>query len=447
MPSPALKSTPSTQSVQKGQQKELQQSVMNSESTRVDEQEGKDAMIENLVQEIEARMNASENQPVPENSVDVDTLYQKAENLIQELGIDKGAAPRHVRATRLYCYARMKIAQGQPGAKELLFQAVKLHPRRAGVWNCLAELLWRDGDLKQAHDCLLSSLEQSPDKVTLRNLSMLLRKLEGSAKEKADHMSESIIRAKEAVALDINDAESWYVLANAYMAMFFAMSHDHRDLESALKAYYRSENLETGRNNPDLFYNRAQVLAFMEHFSSAIADYERADMLDRSLGAGALAKSLREQVKSTAMHIDSKGRIKPKRLATLRASLEEYIAQPGHEQISVCDLDEGPNTNINIHVKVLMGISASGSPVSTFLALDYKGNIFALSIFHLDETTQSRLGSAKENISISDPLLRTTILDNHRYQSIQVQHPAHVSLNGRQLHSAFAHASMATSTI
>ena len=50
---------------------------------------------------------------------------------------------------------------------------------------------------------------QSKNKVSLRNLSMVLRQLSGPPVEKVKLIEESIERAKEAVQLDLTDGTSW----------------------------------------------------------------------------------------------------------------------------------------------------------------------------------------------------------------------------------------------
>lgn len=50
---------------------------------------------------------------------------------------------------------------------------------------------------------------QSKNKVSLRNLSMVLRQLSGPPVEKIKLIEESVERAKEAVQLDITDGTSW----------------------------------------------------------------------------------------------------------------------------------------------------------------------------------------------------------------------------------------------
>lgn len=51
---------------------------------------------------------------------------------------------------------------------------------------------------------------------------------------------ESLRLAREAVALDVGNATSWYVLGNAYVASFFRNSRGVKDLARALQAYKKA---------------------------------------------------------------------------------------------------------------------------------------------------------------------------------------------------------------
>lgn len=52
-------------------------------------------------------------------------------------------------------------------------------------------------------------LLQSKNKVSLRNLSMVMRQLEGNPEERQSLIKESVERAKDAVQLDLADGTSW----------------------------------------------------------------------------------------------------------------------------------------------------------------------------------------------------------------------------------------------
>lgn len=52
-------------------------------------------------------------------------------------------------------------------------------------------------------------LFQAKNKISLRNLSMVLRQVGGSPSDRAKLVEESVEKAKEAVQLDIQDGTSW----------------------------------------------------------------------------------------------------------------------------------------------------------------------------------------------------------------------------------------------
>ena len=58
-------------------------------------------------------------------------------------------------------------------AEEWLYKAVKLNPRNADAWTVLGHCLWTKGQLAQARNCFLSSLEQAENAEALRQLSMI----------------------------------------------------------------------------------------------------------------------------------------------------------------------------------------------------------------------------------------------------------------------------------
>jgi hypothetical protein len=60
---------------------------------------------------------------------------------------------------------------------------------------------------------------------------------EPNADLKKKNFSDSIQLANKSVALDLGDAQSWYVLGNAHLTNFFANNDSVTELTSALKAY------------------------------------------------------------------------------------------------------------------------------------------------------------------------------------------------------------------
>tara|TARA_Y200000002_G_C22462239_1_gene570880 strand:+ start:61 stop:609 length:549 start_codon:yes stop_codon:yes gene_type:complete len=108
-------------------------------------------------------------------------------------------------------------------AEGMLSKALKLDPNNVDAWNTLGTVFWKKGDLLQAKRCFEGGNERKPNKVSQREISMLIRdsrmaKSQGKAtsvelaKRRMDNIKESIELAKSAVSLDVKDSRSWYVV-------------------------------------------------------------------------------------------------------------------------------------------------------------------------------------------------------------------------------------------
>ena len=108
-------------------------------------------------------------------------------------------------------------------AERMLSKALKLDPSNVDAWNTLGTVFWKKGDLLQAKRCFEGGNERKPNKVSQREISMLIRdsrmaKSQGKAtsvelaKRRMDNIKESIELAKSAVSLDVKDSRSWYVV-------------------------------------------------------------------------------------------------------------------------------------------------------------------------------------------------------------------------------------------
>lgn len=72
------------------------------------------------------------------------------------------------------------------------------------------------------------------------------------------------------------------VLGNAHMTNYFTNRSNVSELQKALQAYSQTEkNLK--EPNPDLFYNRATILEYLERYGEAIQNYNSAYVIDPSL--------------------------------------------------------------------------------------------------------------------------------------------------------------------
>jgi cytochrome c-type biogenesis protein CcmH/NrfG len=82
---------------------------------------------------------------------------------------------------------------------------------------------------------------QARNKISLRNLSMILRQEKvSSAQQRSDNIEKGVAYAKEAVQLDTNDGTSWAVLGNAYLSAFFAWGPNPQTLKLCMSAYQQA---------------------------------------------------------------------------------------------------------------------------------------------------------------------------------------------------------------
>jgi tetratricopeptide (TPR) repeat protein len=64
-------------------------------------------------------------------------------------------------------------------------------------------------------------------------------------------------------------------LGNAHLTNFFVNNEQTLELEHALKAYAQGEKTMT-EPNPDLFFNRATILEYLERYNEATHDFLKA---------------------------------------------------------------------------------------------------------------------------------------------------------------------------
>ncbi|XP_075425315.1 tetratricopeptide repeat protein 5-like isoform X2 [Ascaphus truei] len=95
-------------------------------------------------------------------------------------------------------------------AEDALSKAVKLDPGLVEGWNQLGEAYWKKMDVASAKTCFSGALNHCKNKVSLRNLSMVMRQQRsGDAEENSRNIMESVKQAKQAVQMDTRDGTSW----------------------------------------------------------------------------------------------------------------------------------------------------------------------------------------------------------------------------------------------
>ncbi|KAH0626293.1 hypothetical protein JD844_001203 [Phrynosoma platyrhinos] len=284
-------------------------------------------------------------------------------------------------------------------AEELLSKAVKLDPELVEAWNQLGEVYWKKGDISAAHTCFSGALSHCKNKVSLQNLSMVLRQLRtSSANEHAQNVMDSVRQAKLAVQMDVRDGRSWYVLGNAYLSLFFNTGQNPKISQQALSAYAQAEKVDpTASCNPDLHLNRATLHKYEENYMEALEGFARASALDPAWSEPhQREQQLLDFLDRLTSLLENKGKVKSKKLQSMVGNLRPSQLGPcgdGHyqgpsgqkvelEQRPLSALRPGVNSGTVVLGKVLFSLTTeekiftfSGIRVETPLLLVVNGKV------------------------------------------------------------------------
>lgn len=404
----------------------------------------------------------------------VDELYEFRDSYVEVYGIENCSKKKDDVETRLkaalaqldhlqlsidnkavFFYLRGKVLNITPTfdahAEECLSKAVKLDPNLIEAWNQLGESYWKNHNVDAASNCFTGAIAKSKNKVSLRNLSMVQRQLGKDYNEKVSNIRLSVDTAKEAVALDVSDGHSWFVLGNAFLSVFFFAGQNPSVLKQCMSAYTRSEQDRTSANNPDLHYNRAVAFKYQEEFTKAIDGYQRAKLLDPSWKEPEEENaSLINRLKLCDDIIKNKGHLKPKKLKNILNQIKESdlgpflggtYTSPLNKKITlkcilVKDLQLNRNDNIVIHGKVIAVVPVKDGVPFQFVLIDSAGNCIAVSVFNLAVGKGMIVGDA---VAIPEPFcqLHEVKTDEGKetivFQSIRVDNPVVLVVNKRKV--------------
>ncbi|KAL7604171.1 hypothetical protein Lser_V15G17977 [Lactuca serriola] len=132
----------------------------------------------------------------------------------------------------------------------------------------------------------VSSIVSYPMLSDINSLAWGICEDSNSADNQEEIVVESIKHAKEAIALDVKDGNSWYNLGNACLTCFFVTgAWDHSKLHQSLKAYQNVEKDESMKSNPNLYFNSATVNTYLENYERALSGFEAAASKNPCLNA------------------------------------------------------------------------------------------------------------------------------------------------------------------
>jgi tetratricopeptide (TPR) repeat protein len=159
-------------------------------------------------------------------------------------------------------------------ALDALSAAVKFDLSNASAWVTLGNAhleLTRDKDAAlQCYDRVIDAYRStsSTSNSSTSNSALDKQSYKDALRQKARVLTSAPL-AKEAVALDIKDPESWYVLGTALLA--------HMELDGALRAYSQAEKQGLG-DAPELHYNKGIIHMYLEQYDAAVAAFKRSGL-------------------------------------------------------------------------------------------------------------------------------------------------------------------------
>ncbi|KAK7114758.1 tetratricopeptide repeat protein 5-like isoform X2 [Littorina saxatilis] len=336
-------------------------------------------------------------------------------------------------------------------ALETLSKAVKLDPKSVEAWNHLGECYWKNSDMAGAKNCFSGALGHEKNKVSLRNLSMVMRQLRGSPDERQQLIKDSVEKAKEAVQLDISDGTSWLILGNAYLSLFFSGGQDPKVLKQCMSAYSQAERDLVAKSNPDLSFNRAMSYKYQEEYQQALEGFHTASQLDPSWTDPLTEeKALLTYLDNIVTLTEKRGKLKPKKLNAYLNSLSvkdfgpyaggSYTSPHGQTielaPIPTTDLAPEVNSNKVICGKVVCSVESNSTVPFTFCLSDKKGCV-AVTVYNMVQGGGVKIG---DSVAIPEPFGQKVQVKHkdktYDFLSVRVDSPLVMVVNGNKVRAS-----------
>ena len=314
--------------------------------------------------------------------------------------------------------------------------------------------MWKKPDIEQAIKYFEKALELEPkNKTSLRSLSMIIRTKEtNSNEEKLKIAQKSIDYAKKAISLDMKDSVSWYVYGNAYFYKAFIDKTQYNDLTFALSAYNKSQEKISKYKNPDLYYNRGVVHAYLENYENAYNDFQIANSIDETLKSNEICTNILSTVSTTCKLVKNQCGLKPKKLAQIVATIPSNLKQDVKYTInSTSKLVEGENKGKLITGKIVQAVKSCFEVPICLVCVDYEGEFVCLSLYNISKDFLQTINYMVSTFVVLDPVVkRIKMKDNDsgkvlEYPCIQVSDLQSLLVDGKFC-SGFASSATLNST-
>jgi Flp pilus assembly protein TadD len=337
-------------------------------------------------------------------------------------------------------------------AEKMLSKAIKLDPKLLRAWNALGEVHWNTQSYQRARECFENAIKfcgENP--ISLRNLSMVLRAVDGEATTREDgavaarrseNFADALEKAKQAVALDAADPQNWETLGNAYVGDFFVNARRPDELSRALIAYSKAEAAyaKLGKNNPSVQLNRGMAASYIEDYDLALRSFRKAE----EIGAATAAKEgqkVMELVQRLAGYTQRKGDLKAKHLKEL---LEDFSGKQlsvgytpgGAAQRSLRDLrTNAGSADAPFVAKVVNIVDRHDELPMIMICCDAFGEFFALSLYNAQSSKVADVVvPMKSLLNIRQAKFRevsvTAAQQTWNYPSVRVSHPGDIIVVG-----------------
>ncbi|XP_039080054.1 tetratricopeptide repeat protein 5 isoform X3 [Hyaena hyaena] len=371
------------------------------------------------------------------------------EKTLQQMEKVVGSAQGKAQVLMLMGKALNVTPDYSPKAEELLSKAVKLEPKLVEAWNQLGEVYWKKGDIASAHTCFSGALTHCKNKVSLQNLSMVLRQLRtDTGDEHSRHVMDSVRQAKLAVQMDVHDGRSWYILGNAYLSLYFNTGQNPKISQQALSAYAQAEKVDrTACSNPDLYLNRATLHKYEENYGEALEGFSRAAALDPAWPEPRQREQqLLEFLNRLTSLLESKGKVKTKKLQSMLGSLRSahlgpcgdgrYQSASGQkltlELKPLSALQPGVNSGAVVLGKVVFSLTTEEKVPFTFGLVDSDGPCCAVMVYNMVQSWGVLIG---DSVAIPEPNLRLHRIQHkgkdYSFSSVRVETPLLLVVNGK----------------
>ncbi|KAM8962217.1 tetratricopeptide repeat protein 5 [Pelodytes ibericus] len=325
-------------------------------------------------------------------------------------------------------------------AEEILSKAVKLDPGLVEGWNQLGEVYWKKMDVSSAKTCFLGALNHCKNKVSLRNLSMVMRQQRSQdVDENSRNIMDSVKQAKQAVSMDTRDGTSWYILGNAYLSLFFCTGQNPKISQQALNAYVQAERVDkTASSNPDLHLNRATLCKYEEKYQGALDGFSRAAALEPSWSEPVMREhQLIDYLGRLCVLLNNKGKIRGKRLQNMLTSLSpvllgHYGESGGLHLKTLSSLQSGRNPGCVVLGRVVFSLMPEERVPFTFGLVDTEGSCYAVMVYNMVESWGVLIA---DSVTIPEPHLKQHNIQHKGqtfvFHSIRVDSPVRLLVNGK----------------